>query len=213
MIAWAVVALSLAAEPAHFVWPRPELIDELPISEVTRADGVPVRLHTFRSRLSADVLLQAYANAFDAAGFYIALKQPRVTLEPHITALDWRTKISYSAILSPNPDGTTSCLLGEAALGKRKEPGGTADFAPVMPNAREIARLDQETERLISFSVRNSPDAVVRFYRDSLPTAGFVPAEDETNLYTRGLERVRVMTTANTNGTTSVVLLHRRAEK
>jgi hypothetical protein len=212
------VAALLAAEPAKggpapFVWPKPGLIDEVEIPAVIRADGVPVRLHTYRSRASPDQLLQAYANAFDQAGFYIALNQPRVTAEPHITALDWRTKISYSAILSPQPDGTTSCMLGEAALAKRKTTGTPTDFAPLMPGAREVARIDQETERLISFSVSASPAAVNQFYGKALLPAGFTAGPpEEANIYRRGLERLHVITRSKPNGAASVVLVHRRSQ-
>ena len=123
----------MSAAPAHFVWPKPEMIEELEIPAVIRTDGVPVRLHQFRTKMGIEALMQTYATAFDRAGFYVALEQKRVTVEPHITALDWRTKISYSAIFSPNSDGTTTCLLGEAALGKKKAPNPATDFAPLMP--------------------------------------------------------------------------------
>lgn len=215
---WLAASITLGAEPkvapAHFVWPKPELLEEIEISDVIRADGVPVRLHSFRSKMGVQQLMQIYANAFDRAGFYIAVEQKRVVAEPHLTALDWRTKISYSAILSPNPDGTTSCMLGEAALGKKRPIAAASDFARVMPDAVEVVRIDQETDRLISFTVRASVEAVNRFYKEGLAATGFaaVPG-DEPNLYGKGQERIRVMSKAKPNRTTSVVLMHRRSEQ
>ena len=213
----ALAVLMLGAEPsapAHFVWPKPELIEEIEIPEVIQTDGVPVRLHSFRSRLGPQALLQTYATAFDEAGFYVALQQKRVVAEPHITGLDWRTKISYSAILSPNSDGTTSCLLGEAALGKRLAPAATSDFAPLMPEAKEVVRIDQEADRLITFSVRASVEGVLRFYAETLPTTGFTAAAPgERNTWVRGLEQLQLITRAKADGLTSVVLMHRNVER
>jgi hypothetical protein len=215
LAASAALGAEPTAAPAHFVWPKPEMVEEIDIPDVIQADGVPVRLHVVRSKMGVDQLLQTYATAFDKAGFYVALDQKRMLAEPHITALDWRTKISYSAILSPNQDGTTSCMLGEAALGKKATPTAASDFAPLMPNAREVVRIDQETDRLISFTVRAKADDVNRFYRESLPPKGFAaaPADEEPNLYGKGQERIRVMTKGKGDGTTSVVLMHRRSDR
>jgi hypothetical protein len=198
----------LTAEPAHFVWPKPELVDEIEIPDVVQADGVPVRMHSFRSKLGVQQLLQLYADAFDRAGFYQAAVQQRVTAEPHLTALDWRSRISYSAIFSPDADGTTHCLLGEAALGK-KQPAA-ADFAPLMPGAIKVARIDQETDRLISFSVQASAEAVREFYAKALTGLGFTANTDEAGLFVRGPEQLRVVSRPRPNGVTSVVLLHKR---
>lgn len=215
MIAW-VVAVALGAAPAQFVWPKPELVEEIDVPDVIRTDGVPVRLHIIRSKVGVQQMLQLYATAFDNAGFYIANHQKRVVAEPHITALDIRTKISYSAIISPNADGTTSVLLGEAALGKKKPPSAASDFAPLMPAAIGAMRIDQEADRVITFTVKATVDEVNQFYREVLPTNGFAAApsdEGEANLYGKGNERIRVVARANANGTSSVVLMHRRSDR
>ncbi len=203
-----------AAGPAHFVWPRPQLVEEIDIPAVVKADGVPVRLHVIRSKMGIEELLQTYATAFEQAGFYIALKQKRIVAEPHITALDWRTRISYSAIFSPNADGTTSCLFGEAAMGKQTAVPAS-DFAALMPAAREVMRIDQEADRVISFSVKARVDEVNQFYRETLTPVGFLPgpAEDEANLYGKGDERIRVIATPRADGMTTVVLMHRRSDR
>ncbi len=204
------LTLALGAAPAHFVWPKPALIEEIDIPDVIRSDGIPVRLHTIRSKLGVQELLQTYATAFDQAGFYIAMEQKRIVAEPHLTALDPRTKISYSAIISPNADGTSSILLGEAAMGKKRP--SLKDFAPVMPAASSVMRVDQETGRVLSFTVRASVDEANAFYRETLVPAGFAPSPvaEEGNVYVKGSERIEVMAKASPNGTTAVVLMQRR---
>jgi hypothetical protein len=207
------LALALAVAPAHFVWPKPGLVEEIDIPDVIQTDGVPVRLHLIRSTLPVQQLLQTYATAFDQAGFYLAREQKRIVAEPHLTALDLRTKISYSAIISPNPDGTSSCLLGEAALGKKRPP--QQDFAALMPAAGSVMRVDQETGRVLTFTVRASIEEANAFYRETLVPAGFAPSPiaAEANVYVKGAERIEVLAKGAGNGATAVVLIQRRGEQ
>ena len=200
--------LVLGGAPTPFFWPKPEVVEEIDVPAVIRADGVPVRMHVVRSRLGPQALLEKFANAFVAAGFYVAKVQKRHIAEPHVTGLDWRGLVSYTAILSPNDDGTTTCVLGEASLGKRKPPGAVPDFAPLYPAARDVTRIDQEAGRVITYvAPAATPDAVRAFYREVLMKAGWAPSPDDAQLYAKGGARISVLPQPPEAGATPVVLV------
>lgn len=203
-----VSVIALGASPAPFFWPKPEVVEEIAVPAVIRADGVPVRMHVVRSKLGPQALLEKFANAFVAAGFYVAKVQKRHIAEPHVTGLDWRGLVSYTAILSPNEDGTTTCVLGEAALGKRTPAGAVPDFAPLLPGARDVMRIDQEAGRVITYVAPGAkPDVVRAFYRDVLTRAGWVASADDAQVYEKGATRISVLPQAPEGGATPVVLV------
>ncbi len=197
------------AKPTPFFWPKPELVSEVDIPDVVRADGVPVRLHVIRSRLGVQQLLSLFGSAFREAGFYVAEVQKRHIAEPHVTGLDWRALISYSAILSPEADGTTTCLLGEAALGKKRPPAG-ADFAPLFPGASSVTRFEDEGSSIIAFSARGTTTSEVSaFYESQLPKAGWRRSEDGA-LWERAGAHLSLMPKGTSGGGVSVVLVMTR---
>jgi hypothetical protein len=210
VIALAAAAAVLCAAPEPFFWPRPDVVEEIDIPDVIKADGVPVRLHVLRSKLGVQQLLERFANAFVQAGFWVPRVQKRLLAEPHVTGLDWRGLVSYSAVLSPNPDGTTTCLLGEAQLGKRETPAAVPDFAPLFPAARDVMRVEEEGARIISYAVRGpTTEEVTRFYADQLPRAGFKAAEGEGAWEKPGAQ-LQVSARPAGDGAVSVVLVQSR---
>jgi len=198
-----------SAKPAPFFWPKPEVVEETEIPSVVRADGVPVRLHVMRSKLGVQQLLSVFGSAFRGAGFYVAEVQKRHIAEPHVTGLDWRSLISYTAILSPEADGTTTCLLGEAALGKKKTAAG-ADFAPLFPGATEVTRYEDEGSRIMTFMARGTtPAEVTGFYEAQLKKAGWARSEDGAG-FERAGAALSVLPKAAGEGAVSVVLVMSR---
>jgi hypothetical protein len=192
--------------PVPFYWPRPDVVEEIDIPDTLKADGVPVRLHIMRSKMGVQGLLSAFATAFTRAGFWVPRVQKRIVAEPHVTGLDWRRLISYSAILHPNPDGTVTCVLGEAQLGKRQTPAAVPDIAPLFPIAQDVLRVDDERSRVISYVVRGpTAEELVVFYRERLPRAGWRPAEDGS--WEKSGARLSVMTQPTGDGAVSVVLV------
>jgi len=198
-----VAALSMTAAP--FAWPRPEVIEEIDVPDTVKSAGVPVKLRLLRSRLGPQALLEAFARAFVEAGLYVPPVQRRVVAEPHVTGLDWRAFVSYSAILHPNGDGTTTCVLGEAALAKKTDKG--PDLAPLLPGARDVLRVEQEGARVLSYWAGAPAAEVQRFYGETLGRFGFKPSAEEPFVFERRGERLTLMVTPERTGGVSVVLV------
>jgi hypothetical protein len=198
-----VAALAMTAAP--FAWPRPEVIDEIDVPDTMKSAGVPVKLRVVRSRLGPQALLETFGRAFVEAGLYVPPVQRRIVAEPHVTGLDWRAFVSYSAILHPNDDGTTTCVLGEAALAKKTDVG--PDIAPVLPGARGVLRVEQEGARVMSYSAAATAGEVQRFYGATLGSAGFQPSADEPGAYERRGEHLTLLVTPERTGGLSVVLV------
>jgi hypothetical protein len=194
-----LLALVLSGSP--FSWPRPELIEEIPVHGTVQADGVPVRLKMIRSRLGVQELMQTYATAFSRAGFYVAPVQKRVVAEPHLTGLDVRTLTSYSVVLHPNEDGSTTCMLGEADLGAKSK--AVPDLAPLFPGARGPLRTRQEQGGVLSYFAPASSKEVEAFYAEVLGKTGYRLVD---GAWERKSERLQVLLQAEPGGTRVLVL-------
>ena len=109
----------------------------------------------------------------------------------------------------------SGCGWGKRRWGKKRAPTAATDFAPPLPGARSVVRIDQEAHRLISFSVAGLVEAVHHFYLQALPALGFAaaPAGEQANPYGKGLERIQVIAKGKGNGATSVVLMHRAVDR
>ncbi|MFY0582596.1 hypothetical protein ACN28S_57385 [Cystobacter fuscus] len=124
--AWALlVALSLPAlagdggtpEPARFAWPKLQVLEQVESNEIVEAGGVPVALRAVHVKESARELVQRFADAFRNGGLYVppGKAQPQLASNAAmLTAVDPRRRITYTVILQPQPDGTTTLYLGEA---------------------------------------------------------------------------------------------------
>jgi hypothetical protein len=204
-----VIALSLltaaALTAAPFTWPRPDVIEEVDVPGNVVSGGVPVRFHVLRSKQNVQQLLAVFAAAFEGAGFWVPQVQRRLVAEPHVTGLDWHGFVSYSAILHPNDDGTTTCVLGEATLARKADPA--PDFAPAFPGASGVLRTDQEGARILSYSAHANVDEVKAFYKTTLARSGFQASPDETGVYVRAKQRLLVAPSADPSGGSRVVLV------
>lgn len=207
----AVVALLLAASPAtaptHFAWPTPNAIEAVDVPGVVWSNGIPMKLHAVRVRHHPQEMVDIYMAAFRKAGFYIPppKHQIEVTRELMLTAFDPARFISYSVIFQPNPDGTTTLILGEANLNLAKKP--QVSFAPLYPGAAHPMHAHFEGAEVETYDTAAAPDAIEAFYRKTLPRDGFRALK--SGAFQRGGERIRLSVTADAKTKRSHVTLIR----
>jgi len=195
-----------AAQRLPFTWDVPKVVEELEVPGVMRADGIPVKLRSVRSKERPEVILQHMVDRFQAWGFYIPPKRTQWLREPQLTALDTDRLISYTFVIQPNPDGTTTVVLGEANLREKKPK--MSPIAPVFPGAKEVMTTDLEVARSLTYVLpgKSSPD-VEGFYRKELAQLGYTQVEP--GLYRRGTEELQVVVRPAKGDQTSVVVLSR----
>ena len=194
----------------RFHWPVPDLLDETDIPGETWARGVPIRLHVVHLRHTQGELLQIYADAFQASGFYIAPDKDQVSgLGITLTALDVKRQISYSAIFEQRPDHTTTVTLGEANLGKAHDPDLDRGEIPLYPGSAHPLRTSSESGSTMTFMAAAKPDEVRAYYRDQLGKVGYVEpdAKHAPGVFVRGKDEVQVAAKqdASENGTSVVI--------
>jgi hypothetical protein len=193
--------------PLPFTWDVPRVLDIIPMSEVMEANGFPVKLSAVLSAERPEVILQHMVDRFEAAGLYIppVEHQPQLLREPQLTALDPMGLISYTFILQPNPNGTTSVILGETNVGARKVPA--SDVAPIPPGASTVLHSRQEAARTLAYTVGVPQEEVRAFYRKQLGGTGY--QEQEPGLYRKGPDELRVSIHPGEAGQTAVVIIRR----
>ncbi|HEX8441084.1 hypothetical protein [Archangium sp.] len=210
--AW-VLALALlgagvaSAQRPTFTWDVPRVVESVDVPDVMRADGIPVKLRSVKSAEKPEVIVQHLVKRFEAAGFFIPPDGHRTQrlAEPQLTALDTDRLISYTFILQPNPDGTTTVVLGEANLGMaRKEQSA---FAPVFPGGTDVMQSDMEGARTLTYSVTAEQGKVRDFYLKELRAAGFT--ETSPGTWHRTGEELRVAIRPGPAGRVVVIILRR----
>ncbi|MCP3136553.1 hypothetical protein [Pyxidicoccus xibeiensis] len=190
-----------------FVWDVPRVLDVVDVPGVMLADGVPVRLKAVRSAEKPEPLLQHMVDRWEEWGLYItpAEQQPQLLREPMLTALDPERFITYTVILQPNPDGTTTVYLGEADMSK--PPATMSSVAPVFPGAEGVMTSDLEVVRSVNYTVSAKEAEVEAFYRTELGKAGFKPTEPRR--FRAGQEEVELILKPLQPGKLSVAVLRR----
>ena len=216
--AWALlVALSLPAlageggtpEPVRFAWPKLQVLEQVESSEIVEAGGVPVALRAVHVKESVRELVQRFADAFRGGGLYVppGKEQPQLASNAAmLTAVDPRRRITYTVILQPRPDGTTTLYLGEANHALARAPGTDTDFAPLPPGAQGVLRINGEGSRTLTFHVPLTGEQVQTFYDGALAKAGWKRG-DEAGLYTRPGEELRLVHEPGEGGQRAVVLM------
>lgn len=187
----ALLWVSLPAAAEGVQWDIPQVIEDAPVDGQLDSMGIPVALHAVKTRAKVDELVPHFLAQFAKAGLFVAppSKQQREAPEMTLTGLDPKTRISYTVILQPRPDGTTNLILGEAHLADRvTQP--LNDIAPLFPGAKEPVRTNTETARALIYRVTATEKEVLAFYKDSLGKVGYAEAEPGT--YQRGDQELRV---------------------
>ncbi len=196
-----------------FAWPTPKLLRAVEVPAMVKAQGIPTQLRAVLLGLPAEEVLQVYVSAFQAAGFYIppveAQHQPLNV--PILTALDVAKRISYSVILEPHTDGTTTAILGEANLALMESPSG-GEVAPLFPGAKDVLRTDQEGARLIAYEAPAAAAKVEAFYRETLGKAGWAESEEpsEKGSFRKDGATLQIMLKPKGEAATSVVIISGR---
>ncbi|HYO68720.1 MAG TPA: hypothetical protein VEU33_21830 [Archangium sp.] len=193
--------------PLPFTWDVPRVLDIIPMSEVMEANGFPVKLSAVLSAERPEVILQHMVDRFEDAGLYLppVAHQLQLLREPQLTALDPMGLISYTFILQPNPNGTTTVILGETNVGARRTPD--SDVAPVMQGASAVLHSRQEAARTLAYTVGTPMEEVRAFYRKHLGGTGY--QEREPGLYRKGTDELKVSVHPGEAGQTAVVILRR----
>jgi hypothetical protein len=205
-----------APKPPRFTWPNPDVLEELEVPGIVQARGVPMKLRAIRVRRHAQEMVDLYLDAFARSGLYVPppKHQPQLTRELTLTGLDTERLIAYTVIVQPNPDGTTSLMLGEsnlALLGKTASSG--QDPAPLFPGAQGVMRTDQEGAQVLVFRAKAKPEEVQSFYREVLGRSGFIEPEPalQPGVFARKGEQLQLTVHPREGGEVSVALIHRVA--
>ena len=170
-----------AAGVLAFDWNVPQALQWTEVGDQLQANGMPLKIFVARSKWkTVDVLLH-YQKRFADEGFYV----PAVPLElkglkmPRVTALDTQSMWSYLVYAWPEPDGTTTLVMGAADLKGRKigKPLAGGFPAPLFPGAKASFSSNVEFARTLSFSTPSSETEVMDFYRQTLPAGGWTERE------------------------------------
>jgi|GEM_PF-675715 len=190
-----------------FVWDVPRVLDIIDVPGVMLANDIPVRLQAVRSAEKPEPLLQHIVDRWIDWGLYIPPpeEQQQTLQEVQLTAVDPERFITYTVILQPNVDGTTTLYLGEANLSQPHKPQST--LAPVYPGAEGLMTSELEVVRSVNYSVRAKQAEVEAFYRTELTKAGF--KEVEPRRFRAGQEEVELILKPFQPGTLSVAVLRR----
>jgi hypothetical protein len=192
-----------------FNWDVPRVLDIIDVPGVMLANGIPVRLKAVRSAEKPEPLLQHIVDRWIEWGLFIPPpeEQKQTLQEVQLTAVDPERFITYTVILQPNVDGTTTLYLGEANLSQPPKP--TTSIAPVYPGAEGLMTSDLEVVRSVNYSVRAKEAEVAAFYRTELGKAGF--KEVQPGRFRAGSEEVELILKPFQPGTLSVAVMRRTA--
>ena len=203
-----VAALLLAAPGWAFDWPVPTVIDNLDMPGLSSSNGAPVKLHAIRVKEKVEDLIQLYVSAFEKGGLFFDPRQKRRLAEPHLTAFDWRAGISYTVIFQPNPDGTTTCILGEANLKLRQRPATGNPL--VFPGAKGVMQVQQESGQVLAYTVLAKAEDVEHFYRQKLARDGYSESEQNKGVFAKGNDELQWVIEPRKEGALGVVVIGRQ---
>lgn len=188
----------------RFVWDLPKVIGVIEMPGEQLAMGTPVKLRAVHSRSSLTEAYEYVMRAFERGGLYVA---PPGTLniplsDPVLTGLDGTRLFAYTVIFKANPDGTTTLILGESDLGRRRKT--QRFFAPLPPDALSPLQTQVEGMRTLVFATVERPEQVLDFYRRTLGEAGF--EEIEPRLFRKGQTLLKVRASRE-DGRTQVTVI------
>lgn len=199
--------------PRVFAWNVPDVLTVVPVGGTLEARGLPLKIYAARSKQDLDTLILHYAQRFVDAGFYLPMKDlgpiPGLKL-PRVVALDVEAKISYLVYGWPEPDGTTTLILGAADLGARAQRG--SGTVPAFPGATGVTHFKLEYAEAVTFTAKATEAEVIDFYRAVLPSGGW--KEREPGVFVKGGRAIRVLAKPEkAKGVLSVVVLEQADEQ
>ncbi len=162
--------------PKKFTWDIPQVVEQVEVPGVVEGMGTPVKLHAVRTRMKLLDIMAFMDREFAKARLYVAPRKDltKLSSDPQLHGFDPYRKIGFSVIYQPNPDGTTTLILGEAHLEESR--GLSNGFAlPVHPLAQGTIQSRQEGAVVVAYSVTASEAEVGQFYTDVLGMQGYTP--------------------------------------
>jgi hypothetical protein len=211
------VAVLVGAAPdagaaAPFSWDVPGQLQLVPVGKQLEAGGLPMVIYLAKSSWELDRLLLHYAGRFAEAGYFIPPKMGRITglKLPRVVALDDVKMVSFLVYGWPEPDGTTTLVLGAADLQHRKPL--KAGTLPVFPGAKSPTRFDVELATALSFTAKATQEEVIDFYRTVLPAGGWVEREPGSFVKDGRVVRVLAKPPKQPGAELSVVVLEQSDE-
>ena len=153
----------------------PRAYNEVEVPGQTQVLGrIPVKLRAMVSSEKPEVLTRHFYDRFVRLGLYVPPPPTRRvdTFQPQVTAFDAANFMSYSVLLIPNGDTSTTVVLGEANVTPRAD-GNVAPPVPVPPKAEHVVTSTMESAALVSFTTSLAPVEVTRFYKTTLGQAGY----------------------------------------
>ena len=180
-----------AGVAAPFSWDVPGQLQLVPVGKRMEREGLPMVVFLAKSSWELDRLLLHYADRFAEAGYFIPPKMGRLKglKLPRVVALDDVRMVSFLVYGWPEPDGSTTLVLGAADLQHRKQ--GPSGALPVFPGAKSPTSFNVEMATGLSFTARATQDEVIDFYRSVLPSGGW--KEREPGAFVKGGRVVRVL--------------------
>ena len=184
-----------------FDWNVPKMLEWSEVGDRIQANGMPLKIFIARSALKPAELLDHYQARFAKEGFYSPdkpLKLPGLEL-PRLTALDTETLWSYLVYVWPEPDGTTTLVMGAADLkGRKKDRNASGFCVPAFPGAKVTFTSNVEFAKTMSFTANATEAEVIDFYRQTLPAAGW--KEREPGNFVRNGRLLRAVTRGTKKG-------------
>lgn len=167
--------------------------------------GLPLEIYAVRTRLSGEELLRYFTRRFEDEGFFIPPRnlELRGLKLPRVTALDPQALVSYLVYCWPEPDGTTSAIVGAANLKGRRPRAGNGAL-PVFPGATAVTTFNMEYAQGLSYRAAATAAEVIDFYRATLPSAGW--KEREPGAFAKDSRVLRVLAKEGQGGLAIVVL-------
>lgn len=191
VVAAAMLSAAPDAGPAPFSWDVPGQVQLVPVGKQLEGGGLPMAVFLAKSTWELDRLLLHYAGRFAEAGYFIPPKMGRITglKLPRVVALDDVRMVSFLVYGWPEPDGTTTLVLGAADLKNRKKAQG--GVLPVFPGAKSPTTFNVELATAVSFTAKATQEEVIDFYRSVLPSGGW--KEREPGAFVKEGRVVRVL--------------------
>lgn len=189
-----VLALALSATPdagaPPFSWDVPGVLTLVPVGKRLDNNGLPIVVYAARSKWKLKDLLEHYARRFVSEGFYLPRRARMPGFDaPRVMALDATQMVSFLVYGWPEPDGTTTLMLGAADLGHRKP--ATKSGLPVFPAAQHVTTFNVEQGSALSFTAKATEAEIIDFYRSVLPSGGW--REREPGVFVREGRAVKVL--------------------
>jgi hypothetical protein len=166
-----------------FNWDLPQIETIVPIGNTLQAQGAPQKIFLAKTKMKLADAIDHYAERFIKLGYFIPPTVRKIegfTL-PRVVAFDSDTYTGYLVYGWPEPDGTTTLILGATDLrGKKEKPKEEPKSPVVFPGSKNVTKFNLEGARAIAFSAAATETEVISYYRTVLPTLGYTEREPGT---------------------------------